>query len=89
MLPGPTVGYVPGYGEAFQTTPNSGTGAAVRFEVVITCSVRGGYGICAYAVGPRVDLNRVVNHPTLSELALSLWSDPDINGVRWKGQSLP
>ena len=89
VLPGPTVGYVPGYGEAFQTTPNSGTGAAVRFEVVITCSVRGGYGICAYAVGPQVDLNRVVNHPTPSRLALSLWSDPDINGVRWKGQSLP
>jgi len=89
VLPGPAVGYVPGYGEAFQTTPNSGTGAAVRFEVVITCSVRGGYGICAYAVGPQVDLNRVVNHPTLSKLALALWSDPDINGVRWKGQSLP
>ena len=89
VLPGPTVGYVPGYGEAFQTTPNSGAGAAVRFEVMITCSVRGGYGICAYAVGPQVDLNRIVNHPTLSELALSLWSDPDINGVRWKGQSLP
>ena len=26
VLPGPTVGYVPGYGEAFQTTPNSGPG---------------------------------------------------------------
>jgi hypothetical protein len=89
VLPGPTVGYVPGYGEAFQTTPNSGTGAAVRFEVMIACSVRGGYGICAYAVGPQVDLNRIVNHPTPSKLALSLWSDPDINGVRWKGQSLP
>jgi hypothetical protein len=89
VLPGPTVGYVPGYGEAFQTTPNSGTATGVRFEVMITCSVRGGYGICAYAVGPQVDLNRIVNHPTLSKLALSLWSDPDINGVRWKGQSLP
>jgi hypothetical protein len=89
VLPGPTVGYVPGYGEAFQTTPNSGTGAAVRFEVVITCSVRGGYGICAYAVGPQVDLNRIVNHPTPSKLALALWSDPDVTGVRWKGQSLP
>jgi hypothetical protein len=89
VLPGPTVGYVPGYGEAFQTTPNSGSGDAVRFEVVITCSVRGGYAICAYAVGPQVDLNRIVNHPTPSKLALALWSDPDVTGVRWKGQSLP
>jgi hypothetical protein len=89
VLPGPTVGYVPGYGEAFQTTPNSATGNAVRFEVVITCSVRHGYAICAYAVGPQVDLNRIVNHPTPSKLALALWSDPDVNGVRWKGQSLP
>jgi hypothetical protein len=89
VLPGPTVGYVPGYGEAFQTTPNSGAGDAVRFEVVITCSVRSGYAICAYAVGPQVDLNRIVNHPTPSKLALALWSDPDVTGVRWKGQSLP
>jgi hypothetical protein len=22
-------------------------------------------------------------------LALALWADPDLNGVRWKGQGLP
>ena len=89
VLPGPSVGYAPGYGEAFATTPNSGDATAVRFEVVITCAVRDDYGICAYAAGPQVDLNHIVNHPTLSKLALSLWSDPDLNGVRWKGQALP
>jgi hypothetical protein len=89
VLPGPSVGYVPGYGEAFQTTPNSADATPVRFEVVITCSVRSGYAICAYAAGPQVDLNRIVNHPTLSKLALALWADPDINGVRWKGQTFP
>jgi hypothetical protein len=89
VLPGPSVGYVPGYGEAFQTTPNSADATPVRFEVVITCAVRGGYAICAYAAGPQVDLNRIVNHPTLSKLALALWADPDINGVRWKGQTFP
>jgi hypothetical protein len=89
VLPGPSVGYVPGYGEAFQTAPNSADATAVRFEVVITCAVRSGYGICAYAAGPQVDLNRIVNHPTPSKLALALWADPDINGVRWKGQTFP
>jgi hypothetical protein len=89
VLPGASVGYVPGYGEAFQTTPNSADATPVRFEVVITCSVRSGYAICAYAAGPQVDLNRIVNHPTLSKLALALWADPDINGVRWKGQTFP
>ena len=89
VLPGPSVGYAPGYGEAFQTAPNSADATAVRFEVVITCSVRSGYAICAYAAGPQVDLNRIVNHPTLSKLALALWADPDINGVRWKGQTFP
>ena len=54
MLPGASVGYVPGYGEAFQTTPNSADASQVSFEVVITCSVRGGYAICAYAAGPRL-----------------------------------
>lgn len=89
VLPGPSVGYLPGYGEAFATTPNSGNATAVRFEVVITCAVRDDYGICAYAAGPQVDLNRIVNHPTPARLALSLWSDPDINGVRWQGQAPP
>jgi hypothetical protein len=89
VLPGPSVGYVPGYGKAFQTTPNSADATSVRFEVVITCSVRSGYAICAYAAGPQVDLNRILNHPTPSKLALALWADPDINGVRWKGQTFP
>jgi hypothetical protein len=89
VLPGATVGYQPGYGEAFQTTPNSADGNPVRFEVVITCAVRGGYAVCAYAVGPQVDLNRIVNHPTPAKLALSLWADPDINGVRWEGETQP
>jgi hypothetical protein len=40
-------------------------------------------------VGPQVDLNRIVNHPTPAKLALSLWVDPDINGVRRKGQQQP
>lgn len=58
-------------------------------EVVIICAVRHGYAICAYAAGPQVDLNRIVNHLTEAKLALSLWADPDVNGVRWKGESLP
>jgi hypothetical protein len=32
---------------------------------------------------------RIVNHPTPAKLALSLWADPDINGVRRKGQQRP
>jgi hypothetical protein len=89
VLPGATVGYLPGYGEAFQTSPNSADGDQVMFEVVISCAVRDDYAVCAYAVGPQVDLNRIVNHPTLARLALSLWADPDINGVRWKGENQP
>ena len=64
--------YVPGYGEAFQTTPNSVDGNPVKFEVVILCAIRHGYAICAFAVGPQVDLNRIVDHPTEAKLALSL-----------------
>ena len=89
VLPGASVGYTPGHGEAFQTTPNSADGIPVKFEVVIICAIRNNYAICAYAVGPQVKLNTIVNHPTESKLALSLWADPDINGVRWKGESQP
>lgn len=66
------VGYMPGYGEAFQTIAISADGNPVKFEV-----------------GPQVDLNTIVNHPTEAKLALALWADPDLNGVRWKGESLP
>ncbi len=89
VVPGASVGYMPGYGEAFQTLAISADGNPVKFEVVIMCAIRQGYAICAYAVGPQVDLNGIVNHPTESKLALSLWADPDLNGVRWKGESLP
>ncbi len=85
VLPGASVGYQPGYGEAFTTAPSSADGNPVTFEVVISCAERDNYAICAYAAGPRVNLATIVTHPTPSKLALSLWSDPDLNGVRWKG----
>jgi hypothetical protein len=89
VVPGASVGYMPGYGEAFQTIAISADGNPVKFEVMIMCAIRHGYAICAYAVGPQIDLNTIVNHPTEAKLALALWADPDLNGVRWKGESLP
>lgn len=82
-----TVGYHLGYGASFQTTPNSSDGYGLTYEVVITCAVVNGYGVCAYGVGPRVNVSAVVNHPTPSKLALSLWSDPDLNSVVWRSTS--
>ena len=73
----------------FQVTPASADGNPVRFEVTIICAIRDDYAICAYAVGPQVSLGRLVTHPTEARLALALWADPDLNGVRWKGQRLP
>ncbi len=89
QLPGASVGYLPGYGEGFQTQAVSGNGDPITYEVVISCAVRYNYAICAYATGPQVNLNSVLNHPTESKLALTLWANPDVNGVRWKGESLP
>ena len=89
VVPGASLGYTPGYGEAFQVTPSSADGNPVRFEVTIICAIRDGYAICAYAVGPQVSLGRLVTHPTEARLALALWADPQLNGVRWKGQGLP
>jgi RNA polymerase subunit RPABC4/transcription elongation factor Spt4 len=89
VLPGASVGYQPGYGAAFRTVATSADGNPVSFEVVISCAERDNYAICAYAVGPQADLSKIVTHPTPSKLALSLWTDPDVNGVRWKGQALP
>jgi hypothetical protein len=87
VLPNPTIGYHIGYGTAFETTPNSVDGYGITYEVVITCAVVNDYAICVYGVGPRVDVSTVVNHPTPSELALSLWSDADVNAAFWSRAS--
>lgn len=84
VLPNPTVGYHLGYGAAFEVAPVSTYGDSVTYELVITCAVVHGEAVCAYGVGPHVDLSEMVNHPTPSHLALSLWSDPDVNNVVWK-----
>jgi hypothetical protein len=89
VVPGASLGYTPGYGEAFQVTPSSADGNPVRFEVTIICAIRDSYAICAYAVGPQVSLGHLMTHPAEARLALALWADPDLNGVRWKGQRLP
>jgi hypothetical protein len=60
VVPGASLGYTPGYGEAFQVTPSSADGNPVRFEVTIICAIRDGYAICAYAVGPQVSLGHLV-----------------------------
>ena len=51
VLPGATVGYHLGYGESFQTTPYSADGNGVTYEIVITCAVENGYGVCGYVSG--------------------------------------
>ena len=35
-----------------------------------------------------VSLGYLVTHPTRPG-PLALWADPDLNGMRWKGQGLP
>lgn len=87
VLPNATIGYHRGYGAAFETAPVSTYGDSVVYELVIVCAVVNGEAVCAYGLGPRVDVTRVVNHPTPSHLALSLWSDPDVNSVVWASAS--
>jgi hypothetical protein len=87
VVPGPTIGYEPAYGEAFATTPNSANGQSITYEVVVICAVRRDYAICSYAVGPRVSVAAFENHPTPAELALALWTNPELNDVRWPGES--
>ena len=89
VMPGASLGYTPGYGEAFQVTPSSADGNPVRFEVTIICAMRDGYAICAYAVGPQVSLGHLVTHPTEARLALALWADrPERRAVEGPGAAL-
>jgi hypothetical protein len=85
----PQVGELSPSADAGATTPSCFEGDDLTYEVVITCAVVNGYAVCAYAVGPRIPVSQFVDHPTPSQLVLSLWSDPDVEGVFWKGHPVP
>jgi hypothetical protein len=89
QVPGASIGYQPGLGEAFEDTPNSAFGDAQTYEVVVICSIRNNFAICALASGIRTDLNQPNEHPTLAKQEIATYADPDLNGVLWPGEPLP
>ncbi len=89
QIPGASIGYQPGVGEAFEATPNSAFGDSQTYEVEVICSTRNNFAICALASGVRTDLNQADQHPTLAKQVIATYADPDLNGVLWPGESLP
>jgi hypothetical protein len=88
-LPGASIGYQPGLGEAFEEAPNSAFGDARTYEVEVICSIRNNFAICALASGIRTNLNGPNERPTLAKQEIATYADPDLNGVLWPGQSFP
>ena len=89
QIPGASIGYQPGFGEAFEATPNSAFGDSQTYEVEVICSTRNNFAICALASGVRTNLNQADQHPTLAKQEIATYADPDLNGVLWPGESLP
>jgi hypothetical protein len=94
VIPGSMIGYQPGFGEAFNFTPNSGNGQSQQFRVIITVSVVSNLAILAVASGPLVVFGTGkgqfnTDHPSIANLLAAVLGDPILNTVLWPGQTFP
>jgi hypothetical protein len=95
VIPGAMIGYQPGYGAAYDYTPNSGNGQSQTQRVIVLASVHNGLAILSIAVGRKVVFgtgNGQLNpddHVSIADSIVALVGDPVLNSVLWPGQTTP
>lgn len=91
VIPGSMIGYQPGYGAAYNFTPQSGDGKAVTDRVIVLASVRDGVAIVSVASGPKVQFTSSFPDGQLSiaDSVVAAVGDPILNSVLWPGQTSP
>ena len=88
VIPGAMIGYQPGYGAAYDFSPNSGNGTGNVDRVIVLASIRNGIAIVAVASGPKVQYSGSFPNGQLSiaDSAIAPFADPILNTVLWPGQ---
>lgn len=88
-LPGPQVGYSPGYGASYDVYPNSGSGSSERDRVIVLATVKRGLAVVAVATGPyhlfTADPGNNDGHASPADLAVAFAMDPVVSSVLWPG----
>lgn len=89
VIPDSMIGYQPGYGAAYNFSPNSGNGTGNVDRVIILASIRNGIAIVAVASGPKVQFSQSFPNGQLSiaDSAVAAFADPVLNSVLWPGQA--
>ncbi|HLI16508.1 MAG TPA: hypothetical protein VKV23_10735 [Acidimicrobiales bacterium] len=94
VLPGASVGYVPGYGAAYDYYPSTGAGTAERYRLIVLCAVHAGLAVFALADGPYLDFSQdgipaIIHHATIADEFSALLADNSVDSVRWPSERSP
>lgn len=94
QVPGATVGYQPGYGEAFDVQSASSGGSTATSRVIVLAAVHNGFGMAVIAVGPRLapvtpTAPNWNGHPSPADLLLAYVVDPIVNSVTFPAPQGP
>ena len=91
VIPGSMIGYQPGFGAAYNFTPDTGAGKTATDRVIVLASVRDGVAIVSVASGPKVQFSSTFPDGQLSiaDSIVAALGDPVLNSVVWPGQTAP
>jgi hypothetical protein len=81
------VGYTPGYGAVYDVYPQSTSGAAVHYRLVLLCAVKNNTYVLVVGLGAYRPFTRgdPLNHPSGASTAVAIFMDGIVNSVEWKG----
>jgi len=88
VIPGSMIGYRPGYGAAYNYTPESGAGQVSQDRVIVMAAIDNGIAIVSVADGPFQQFTQSWPDGQLSiaDLLVAALGDPILNTVSWPGQ---
>lgn len=86
-IPGATVGYQPGYGEAADDWPQSSTSTYTRTRILVLAAVKNDLALIAFATGPERAFRPGFGPgpPSGANLELAIDMGKYVNSFRWRG----
>lgn len=94
LMPAAYVGYLSGYGEAFETQVSSADGSSITYELIVMAAVHDGFGIAVSASGGL--LNQVTpntpwwdGHPSPAAISVAYVADSTVNSITFPRSAPP
>jgi hypothetical protein len=90
QVPGAMIGYVEGFGEAYDLQSASSGGSTTTDRVIVIAAIHNNFGIVAIASGPRLDVTTdspyyaLAPHPSPADVAVAYFAsigDPVLNSI--------